>query len=236
MKTKGSFQMSPRQSLAYLVDQHLGDVEHRSDCPLGFQSRRKERTDFLNLAFGEFSPWAGLSSQEFLWMSARSVPISVRKAFRLELGPMPYPRGIPTFPPHVIEVILSVSLEKVSPIATDRIVAMVQDPQRMRVLSVVEKVRQPMSPSHYAGSSSGKTEPPVPTCHGACRPRPAFIWSTAVHLRPEPGDVFLGKMGEWFTIVIGHLASSIGLLLSALCGVTHTGPFSIVPQAVPDAE
>ncbi len=144
-------------------------------------------------------------------------------------GWMGYAIGRATFSSPIVHIVSVRSLEQMGGVATGRVVAGMQDQQRMRVLPVVQKVGDSVNPKRFILH----LQEPVSTVVTAL-PRPAFVWSSLINVFPETRNIGRAERWEWFTS-IGHVGSSIEPIRLSVAGVSALATaLQIIPQKTLD--
>jgi hypothetical protein len=131
------------------------------------------------------------------------VPLTANKALGACARPISIPIGDSPAPDHIVDIVTYGPFSQVVRIAARRVVARVENSKANWIISGFQHVSKTVGLvcAHPATKAS------VPVNRTGPLPRPAFIWSALVHVRPKTGDLILPQLRKWSRIGFSHLIS-----------------------------
>lgn len=180
--------MSPGSSSNDQVNVCLTYLKYACQCPLGYLSRCISPAYLSNLFLGYFAIAHGATQQSM-------------NATRMFLS-----GGHSAFGFGVSHVIYVCSSEQMTWIYARWIVAFMAGMKRKWIDAIDYKHGYTCRAILRAMMFPPKCEATV-AIRECSLPRPTFIESPFVYLRPKPFEIFCGKLRDWFTLVHAHVIS-----------------------------
>jgi hypothetical protein len=223
----------PNLSIYDACYKHRGHVKHTRHCCLCHRMDIPQSSNFSNFNISEFSHWMSFSTEDKLRMNMETMPVATCCTFWMLAQAVGITEVHPSLPASITQVVDLTTFEEVLSSAARRSITRVATKERVCVFSIVKEVSYPVTSHAYAFPVNDDSNRSIAILL-ITSPQPAvsvgpLAWCF-IDVFPKESNGSLGKRREWFTIVLGHLASLTGNLLLALRGYNHAGPFQIVPE------